>query len=315
MHTRIALSMILTALVLAPSALADLAKDLRLDAPIASPGAPLPAPAARLEISAWTNRESGRIRPGEDLEVVLKASADCYAYVVDLGTTGTAHLIFPNRKTPANQLRAGKILAIPERGSYTVRVDGPPGVEHLLVVASTRPLPVYENLHLLAPRKSADLDVDTRAEKGLRLTPGTPGVSPAAASPSPAATAGPDVEPLLAALERAAGADRARDLAFALVTLTVEGEGAPQAPGASPSPSPSASPASTTGRLTIEVTPSGRIYVDGRYRGLGRATVADLTAGEHEITIIEEAHRTHLERVVIAGGDERTVKVQLQKGP
>ncbi|MBI4864744.1 MAG: DUF4384 domain-containing protein [Candidatus Riflebacteria bacterium] len=143
---------------------ADIGKELRLVTPPSEPPA-LVAPATKLELTAWTNRESGHAKVGDDLEIVLRASSDSYVYVIDVGTSGGADLIFPNRKAPDNKVLAGKTTTVPERGVYTVRVDGNPGQEYLVILASPKPLPVWDNLHLLAPRR-------TPAALGLGGDPG-----------------------------------------------------------------------------------------------------------------------------------------------
>ncbi|MBI4865144.1 MAG: PEGA domain-containing protein, partial [Candidatus Riflebacteria bacterium] len=76
---------------------------------------------------------------------------------------------------------------------------------------------------------------------------------------------------------------------------------------------PAASPAAALAAMAIEAIPGGRIYLDGKYRGLNRVKIADLPPGSHEVTILEEGHRTHVEVVNVGAGDERTFKIQLQK--
>lgn len=97
-----------------------------------------------LDVDVWTDRDDGsNYYEGDDITVYFRASQDCYVTLYDLDTRGNINLIFPSEPGGSNLVHADEIYMIPERGSdYTLTLEGPPGNEHIQMVASTDYYPV-----------------------------------------------------------------------------------------------------------------------------------------------------------------------------
>jgi hypothetical protein len=65
----------------------------------------------------------------------------------------------------------------------------------------------------------------------------------------------------------------------------------------------------------IEVTPGGLLYIDGKFRGKDRAAITNLAPGPHEISVLNDGYKPHTETVELAPGQEKSVKVELQRAP
>ncbi len=61
-----------------------------------------------IDLQVWTDQDEGSLKPGEPVEVHLKSSRDAYVIAVYVSSTGNVILLFPNRDTQDNHVRAGK---------------------------------------------------------------------------------------------------------------------------------------------------------------------------------------------------------------
>jgi Domain of unknown function (DUF4384) len=78
---------------------------------------------------------------GEEVSFVFTADRDCYLYIVDIGTSGKAHILFPNKWQKANKAVKGKRYAVPHKKSKVVfRVKGPVGTNYLKAIATLKPM-------------------------------------------------------------------------------------------------------------------------------------------------------------------------------
>ncbi len=105
------------------------------------PLAALAAPRSELKVRAWTGRRDATYAPGDSVTLYVETNRDAYITILDVGTSGRTHVIFPNRHKPDNFLPANQIVEIPgENADYRLRVGGPAGRELIKVFASERPL-------------------------------------------------------------------------------------------------------------------------------------------------------------------------------
>lgn len=97
-----------------------------------------------LAVDVWTDRDDGsNYYEGDDITIYFRASADAYVTIYDLDTRGNVNLIFPPNAGDNNYVRGGEIYMIPESSDdYTLTLEGPPGNEHIQMVASTEYFPV-----------------------------------------------------------------------------------------------------------------------------------------------------------------------------
>lgn len=97
-----------------------------------------------LDIDVWTDRDDGsNYYEGDEITIYFRASEDCYVTVYDLDSRGNVNLLFPPERGDNHFVRGGEIYMIPERDDdYTLTLEGPPGYEHIQMVASPEFFPV-----------------------------------------------------------------------------------------------------------------------------------------------------------------------------
>jgi hypothetical protein len=101
----------------------------------------LGAAAAGIKVSAWVDRPDATYRPGDTITLMVKASRDAYITVLDAGTSGKVHVVFPNRYQSDNRVQAFEVVRIPGEGSrIRLAVHGPAGREVLKIFASEKPI-------------------------------------------------------------------------------------------------------------------------------------------------------------------------------
>lgn len=187
------------------------------DAPAATVAQPAPPSAAPpdpgISLKARIDR-TGEVAVGETISVTVQPAVACYVYILCLGTSGQSDLLFPNKKETDNHFTAGQERTIPgPTAGYKVKVSGPAGTESVIVLASARPLDVYQHLALIAPRKQAEaltlVDPSTvLAQKDLTLVATPPGSV--------------HLDDFFAALERSGQIAARKDIAHTILTLTVK---------------------------------------------------------------------------------------------
>lgn len=102
--------------------------------------------ATDVQVEIWPDRRAGATyHPGENVTFSFRASADAYVMILDQQTSGNVYTLFPNCFTADNRVRGGRVYTIPAPADgYYIQVDGPPGIERLKAIASTRPLPLTD---------------------------------------------------------------------------------------------------------------------------------------------------------------------------
>lgn len=112
------------------------------------------APKSDLVVSAWVDRTDNNYKPGDALQLFVRANQDAYITIVDVGTSGKVHVLFPNKYQKDNRILAHQVLQIPGAdASWRVKVGGPPGQELIKVIATLKPDAVinHERLAELGP--------------------------------------------------------------------------------------------------------------------------------------------------------------------
>lgn len=96
-----------------------------------------------LTVTAWVDHKSKRnVAPvyylGDSVKFFVKANKDCYITLLDIGTTGKTHVIFPNDFQRTNFVKAGQVLAIPHqvKDNFDFKVTGKRGNEVVKVIAT-----------------------------------------------------------------------------------------------------------------------------------------------------------------------------------
>lgn len=113
------------------------------------PVAQLPVPASDLKVNAWVNAKDNTYKPGDLLELMVETNKDAHITVVNIGTSGKVHIIFPNELQKDNKVMAGKAVRIPSGGdNFQLKVGGPAGSEVLKVIATTGNVPLFPQKNL-----------------------------------------------------------------------------------------------------------------------------------------------------------------------
>jgi hypothetical protein len=96
-----------------------------------------------LSVDVWVDRGDGAIyRCGDKLTVFVRASQDCYLYLIYHDADGNDILIYPNARQANNRILSGIIYQIPDaRDTFDFKVQPPFGTELLKAIVSSEPLP------------------------------------------------------------------------------------------------------------------------------------------------------------------------------
>jgi len=97
-----------------------------------------PVREGEIKVELWSNKPSYKI--GETMTLHFKTNKDCYVTILDVGTSGKVHILYPNRFSGGGQVLAGKTYSIPGRNDgYVIMVEGLPGMEVVRAIATLTP--------------------------------------------------------------------------------------------------------------------------------------------------------------------------------
>jgi Domain of unknown function (DUF4384)/TIR domain len=89
---------------------------------------------------------SAAYRIGARIVVMFRANRDCYLTLVNLGTSGSLTILFPNAMHPANRIPADKLYQIPgPDDGFEYQLTGPPGIETLKAIVTLDDVPLLES--------------------------------------------------------------------------------------------------------------------------------------------------------------------------
>ena len=90
-------------------------------------------------------RKYSSVPPLTPLCVRVKASLDCYIYIVNIGSSGNVTTLVPNDHEPCHLLEPGRTLQFPPEGAdYEFELDKQSGVETLVLLAYSTPCGVEQ---------------------------------------------------------------------------------------------------------------------------------------------------------------------------
>lgn len=122
-----------------------------------------------INMKIWMNKSCGSpYYLGEKALIYFTTDVDGYITLYDIDTQGNVLVIFPNRHTPDNFVRAGQTLQIPAlEASYDLIVEGPEGIEYIEGVASTNPYYRWDHRQG-QPRWLREWNIERRSNDQLR---------------------------------------------------------------------------------------------------------------------------------------------------
>ncbi len=294
----------------------------------------------KLRVKVWVDRDPGktgtaRYRIGDRIYVYASVTEDAYVYLFDIKPDGGISLFLPNPYDPNNRLRAGEVRRFPPPGArYAFTIDGPPGEELVLAVASRRPL---------SSREIGDLKRGEVRLRGLRTLakalsivveplPGADWASDwarfrvegtGAPPPSPR-TATLDVRsdpsgaqvyldgtyrgltPLVAATAPGRHRIEVKKAGYRPYQATVR-----LAPGERVQVFARLAPEVPNGRLSVRSEPPGAsVYLNGTYRGRTPITL-EVAPGAHDLRLALPGYRDYRTRVEVRPGATAYVYARL----
>ena len=156
-----------------------------------------------LDVVAWVDHPDNTYGYGERVRLFVQTNKDAWVTVLNVGPDGAVTVLFPNRHQSDNRVRANAATEVPDPAARArIEVSGATGTELIKVIASSRPVPLFDAAQLAEAgpfqtlRTGADeaarnlsvvIDAGGAAEwdvydKVIRTVPRRPGsVSPAAA--------------------------------------------------------------------------------------------------------------------------------------
>lgn len=126
-------------------------RDLSVEqAPIANCGEGSDYPSSNIQVWATLNHADGVYAVGDTVTLQVRASQDAYITVLEVGTSGKVHIIFPNAYQENNRIPANELVAIPaDESRFRIRVGGPAGRDVIKVFATREPLDVLAQQRLI----------------------------------------------------------------------------------------------------------------------------------------------------------------------
>ena len=133
-------------------------------------------PGINLELAS----DKADYQTGENVAFEFKADKDCYLSLIDIGTSGRAIILFPNRWHPDNKIEKDKTYIIPPKGSdFAYKVQNPVGVERIKAIACVDPIltkveSLQEELKVPLPAQTEQPQKPSQGEVFLSMKdPGT----------------------------------------------------------------------------------------------------------------------------------------------
>jgi hypothetical protein len=94
--------------------------------------------------------KSGELAIGDSAAFKFTSNRDGYVTIVDVGTSGKVHVIFPSKWHKSNRVIRNRVYTIPDEDSdYVFRVKGPIGVNYVEAIATLKPYDCFPKEALL----------------------------------------------------------------------------------------------------------------------------------------------------------------------
>lgn len=117
-------------------------------------------------------KQGGSLRSGDALRMRVNLTHSAYVYVIQFFSDNTARVLYPPEGERHRQLPAGVEVLLPDPGKVFI-LDEQPGMEHIYVIASRKPL---EEVDANLVEAFEVLQFSTRAETGGKLPQEVPPV-------------------------------------------------------------------------------------------------------------------------------------------
>lgn len=96
----------------------------------------------RISVKVYTDQSEYKV--GEEMDISLKANDDCYFILYYVDSKGNAQIIAPSSFSKKNKLRKNQLFKIRDNSGRKLEQKGPGGYEKLQVVATRKPLDLFD---------------------------------------------------------------------------------------------------------------------------------------------------------------------------
>ena len=101
----------------------------------------------KVDLKLVGNRDIVRI--GQVVRFVFKTNKDCYLTLIHVDKSGSPVILFPNKWTKSNFVKAGKRYMVPpEESNFHIVASAPVGFEYVKAIASLDPIKALEGADL-----------------------------------------------------------------------------------------------------------------------------------------------------------------------
>ncbi len=289
----------------------------------------------------WLDKEGGATyAPGERIKISFQASRDSFVTLYNYDTEGRVKIIFPNKYSPDNFVRAGEIKTF----EGLIDLHTRPGVEYIQGFATTRPILIGDKEKNLIskefmPEISKNYKTFTNTIKGIIISmPPTAWTSSNILSYTVRSITPPTYYGRIIATSQPQGAKVYLDNVYKGVTpLNLDRVTAGQhrikllktgyqdwssyvsvSPSRTTTVSADLVPLSTYGSISIYCNQSNaKIFLDGTYKkrtySAKPVVLENVREGYHELTIIKDGYRTWVEDIWVYAGDTTSLYVEMIK--
>jgi hypothetical protein len=95
-------------------------------------------------------KKSRRYAIGDEVAFTFTSSRNGYVTIVDVGSSGKVHVVFPNRWHRSNKVVKNRVYRIPEEDAdYAFRVRGPKGINYVKAIGTLKPYRCFPKEALL----------------------------------------------------------------------------------------------------------------------------------------------------------------------
>ena len=278
--------------------------------------------------------------PGERIKISFQVSRDSFVRIYNYDAEGRVRIIFPNRYSPHNFVRAGEVKSI----EGLIDLHTRPGVEYIWGFATTRPIPITEREKDLIskefmPEISKNYRTFTNAIKGIIISmPPTAWTSSNILSYTVRSITPPTYYGRIIATSHPQGAKAYLDNVYKGVTpLNLDRVTAGQhqiklvktgyqdwsryvsvSPSRTTTVSADLVPLPAYGSISVSCNQSNaKIFLDGTYKRRTYSTkpvvLENVKEGYHELTIIKDGYRTWVEDIWVYTSETVSIYVTMTK--
>ena len=112
---------------------------------VTPPVTQMPDDTAGFDVLAWVDRADSTYARGQNVRMFVQTSKDAYVTVLNVDPAGETTVLFPNRYQSDNKVYANRPIEVPDPESGAkVMVTGTVGTELIKVIASSKPIPLFE---------------------------------------------------------------------------------------------------------------------------------------------------------------------------